>query len=399
MLQVRWNIGKPIMQKDRKRRAAVFDPIASRLQAHRDFDLHAKEIVGTPGKEQAQRAPKEKAQQEPLLPSLPAHFFPDVKFPFSNDVKVELNSDTTSGGGDLGSGTVSGTASEMGSDDFEIHVVRASRLARTPPHPRSTRRRSLATRKLPLAGGPLAVGRWLCWRLVRVARGADGVCATSSCVASQREIGGEDFELLSETDLHDMVTTDSLEGDLHAMAAEHVLATQHARAGEAAPASTGFAEHAPCVPDYAASLPDYAAHLPDVPEDVPLQHATGHHASAHHIKLNSAADAAPSSAAASAPPYLPNEAQPAYLGRRAYLQSALCLQVAIQTVCGLPPALHMPVEASEMQIFQMGNAFAMTPPPAAAAPLGELPPTMGVPLVNMGAHMGVPYQPPPASAP
>jgi len=45
MLQVRWNIGKPIKQKDKKRRAAVFDPIANKLASHRDFDLHAEEIV------------------------------------------------------------------------------------------------------------------------------------------------------------------------------------------------------------------------------------------------------------------------------------------------------------------------------------------------------------------
>lgn len=44
MLQVRWNIGKPIKQKDKKRRAAVFNPIANKLASHRDFDLHAEEI-------------------------------------------------------------------------------------------------------------------------------------------------------------------------------------------------------------------------------------------------------------------------------------------------------------------------------------------------------------------
>ena len=47
MLQIRWTIGQPIKKKDRKRRAAAFDPIANRLKAHRDFDLDAKEIVTT----------------------------------------------------------------------------------------------------------------------------------------------------------------------------------------------------------------------------------------------------------------------------------------------------------------------------------------------------------------
>jgi len=65
MLQVRWNIGKPIKQKDKKRRAAVFDPIANKLASHRDFDLHAEEIVITAGK-------MAKIATEPPKPAPPA---------------------------------------------------------------------------------------------------------------------------------------------------------------------------------------------------------------------------------------------------------------------------------------------------------------------------------------
>ena len=44
MLQVRWNL-KPSNAKDKKTLAAAFNPIKERFKAHRDFDLHATEVV------------------------------------------------------------------------------------------------------------------------------------------------------------------------------------------------------------------------------------------------------------------------------------------------------------------------------------------------------------------
>jgi len=58
MMQMRWGVGKPMNYKEQRRRAAVFDPIAHRRKAHRDFEVHAQEITEEPDEREVAQPPQ-----------------------------------------------------------------------------------------------------------------------------------------------------------------------------------------------------------------------------------------------------------------------------------------------------------------------------------------------------